>query len=85
MWYTHYLMADKCIVAGGYCEGAQLVDNLNSAVLQLCSELRHEAVALVEALAPPDFILNSVIARSDGKVWKCLFSFVKFNYLVNCF
>jgi len=54
---------------GGYCKGPAIVDNLNTAVLRLLTELRPEAVSLVEALAPPDFILNSVLARSDGKLY----------------
>jgi len=32
--------------------------------------LKDEAVALVDALAPPDFILNSPIGHSNGKVRK---------------
>lgn len=34
------------------------------------SQLKDEAVALVDALAPPDFILNSPIGHSSGKVRK---------------
>ena len=34
----------------------------------LCTQLKNEAVALVDALAPPDFILNSPIGHSNGKV-----------------
>ena len=32
------------------------------------SQLKGEAVALVDALAPPDFILNSAIGLSNGRV-----------------
>ena len=38
-------------------------------VYALClNQLKNEAVALVDALAPPDFILNSPIGHSNGKV-----------------
>ena len=37
-------------------------------------QLKGEAVALVDALAPPDFILNSPIGHSNGKVVKFLAS-----------
>lgn len=30
--------------------------------------MKKNAVAVADALAPPDFILNSVIGKSDGKV-----------------
>lgn len=42
---------------------------ISEAILLLCSKLKDEAVSLVDALSPPDFILNSVLAQSDGKVY----------------
>lgn len=41
---------------------------LREAVLQLCSQLKPEAVALADVIAPPDFVLNSVLGSSDGNV-----------------
>lgn len=41
---------------------------IQEAILQLCYELKDEAVALVDALAPTDFILNSPIGMSNGQV-----------------
>jgi acyl-CoA oxidase len=38
----------------------------------LYSKLKPEAVALVDVLAPPDFALNSVLGKSDGKVYENL-------------
>nr|CAD7205745.1 unnamed protein product [Timema douglasi] len=37
-------------------------------ILSLCSELKSESVALVDVLAPPDFILNSALGHSDGQL-----------------
>ncbi|GLH10447.1 Peroxisomal acyl-coenzyme A oxidase 3 [Gryllus bimaculatus] len=45
---------------------------LKQGVLQLCEELKPEAITLVDVLAPPDFILNSVLGMSDGQVYKHL-------------
>lgn len=39
-------------------------------LLNACGALKDSAVAVVDALAPPDFALNSVIGRSDGLVSK---------------
>ena len=37
-------------------------------IKRLCSELLKDAVALVDAFAPPDFILKSALGNADGQV-----------------
>ncbi|KAF2358454.1 Acyl-CoA oxidase C-terminal, partial [Trinorchestia longiramus] len=46
---------------------AGLVRCLQDHAVRLCSELRPDAVALVDVVAPPDFFLNSVLGREDGR------------------
>lgn len=43
-------------------------DMVRSELLRLCSEMKDSSVAVVDALAPPDFALNSIIGKSDGLV-----------------
>ncbi|KAJ8872737.1 hypothetical protein PR048_026352 [Dryococelus australis] len=43
---------------------------LSDGIMQLCSSLKPEAVALVDAIAPPDFCFNSVLGKSDGQVYR---------------
>lgn len=43
-------------------------DIVRSELLRLCGELKDSSVAVVDALAPPDFALNSIIGKSDGLV-----------------
>lgn len=43
-------------------------DVVRSELLRLCGELKDSSVAVVDALAPPDFALNSIIGKSDGLV-----------------
>lgn len=43
-------------------------DIVRSELLRLCGEIKDSAVAVVDALAPPDFALNSIIGKSDGLV-----------------
>lgn len=43
-------------------------DIVRSELLRLCDELKDSSVGVVDALAPPDFALNSIIGKSDGLV-----------------
>lgn len=52
---------------GGFCRSANDARIVRGAILSLCFELKGEAVALVDALASPDFVLNSPIGHSNGK------------------
>lgn len=56
--------------SGGYAQGPKPAEILRQGILDLCAKLKPEAVALADGLAPPDFILNSVLGMSDGKVTK---------------
>lgn len=56
-----------CNGIGGYF-GGDCVQYLHEAVELLCCRLKNEAVSLVDAIAPSDFALNSVLGASDGKV-----------------
>ncbi|OXU18462.1 hypothetical protein TSAR_010776 [Trichomalopsis sarcophagae] len=57
---------------GGYCTGPQMAELVKENILILCDELKPEVVAIADALAPPDFVLNSVLGMSDGKVYERL-------------
>ncbi|CAL8130572.1 unnamed protein product [Orchesella dallaii] len=57
---------------GGYAEGPTASSLMRNTILDLCLDLKNEAVALVDAIAPPDFILNSCLGRSDGHAYKHL-------------
>lgn len=56
--------------------GSDPVFLIREAILSLCNEIKPEAVALADAIAPPDYVLNSAIGKSDGQVkfslTKCL-------------
>nr|CAD7605247.1 unnamed protein product [Timema genevievae] len=56
----------------GYAVGPAMSRFVKRGILSLCSELKSESVALVDVLAPPDFILNSALGHSDGQVYKNL-------------
>ncbi|XP_018347998.1 PREDICTED: peroxisomal acyl-coenzyme A oxidase 3 isoform X2 [Trachymyrmex septentrionalis] len=59
------------LYGGGYASPNSNIDNfLREGIIMLCRDLVDNAVALVDVLAPPDFILNSALGMSDGEVYK---------------
>ncbi|XP_076303568.1 peroxisomal acyl-coenzyme A oxidase 3 isoform X1 [Lasioglossum baleicum] len=57
--------------AGGYATPRSNMENfLRNGIIMLCKELVDDAVALVDVLAPPDFIINSPLGMADGEVYK---------------
>ncbi|XP_057709882.1 peroxisomal acyl-coenzyme A oxidase 3 [Corythoichthys intestinalis] len=61
---------------GGFLSGKEPAHLIQTAILTLCTQLKDDAVALVDAMAPPDFILNSPIGNADGQLYKNLWSTV---------
>lgn len=61
---------------GNYLSGRKPAELVQMTILTLCSQLKDDAVALVDVIAPPDFILNSPIGNADGQLYKNLWSAV---------
>lgn len=63
-------MAD--FYAGGFATVHSKLDVLlRTGIVSLNNDLLNEAVALIDVLAPPDFVVNSPLGMSDGEV-NCL-------------
>lgn len=56
--------------------GKEPADFMQNAILSLCTQLKNDSVALVDVIAPPDFILNSPIGNADGELYKNLWAAV---------
>ncbi|XP_070785785.1 peroxisomal acyl-coenzyme A oxidase 3 isoform X1 [Enoplosus armatus] len=61
---------------GNYWSGGKPAELVQMTILALCTQLKDDAVALVDVLAPTDFILNSPIGSADGQIYKNLWSTV---------
>lgn len=57
----------------GYFEGPKPTEFIRAGILKLCSEIKNDAVSLVDAMAPSDFILNSALGKSDGQIYKNIY------------
>ena len=53
---------------GGYITDEATAILIQDALMKLCAELKQDAVALVDVVAPPDFLLNSFLGASNGLV-----------------
>ncbi|TDG43363.1 hypothetical protein AWZ03_010231 [Drosophila navojoa] len=57
---------------GGFAVGGDFASAVQQRLLQSCAQLKDMAVSVADAIAPPDFALNSVIARADGLLYENL-------------
>ncbi|XP_053959665.1 peroxisomal acyl-coenzyme A oxidase 3 isoform X2 [Anastrepha ludens] len=57
---------------GGYFQGNTHTELYQQGLLDLLPVLKKEAISLVDAIAPTDFILNSPLGMSDGNVYQHL-------------
>nr|XP_023026739.1 peroxisomal acyl-coenzyme A oxidase 3-like [Leptinotarsa decemlineata] len=57
---------------GEFVVGPMASSLIQDSILKLCLDLKNDAVALIDAIAVPDFILNSILGSSDGMVYKRL-------------
>ncbi|KAK5645188.1 hypothetical protein RI129_006488 [Pyrocoelia pectoralis] len=64
--YTQYFYQ------GNYASGPEFVQFLEDAILKLCKNLKDDAISLMDAIVPADFLIHSVLGRSDGNVYERL-------------
>ncbi|KAI3376693.1 hypothetical protein L3Q82_017120 [Scortum barcoo] len=65
LWSLNSHMAT--LYQGNYLSGGKPAELVQMSILTLCSQLKDDAVALVDVFAPTDFILNSPIGNADGQ------------------
>lgn len=70
MWLLEKHM--RTFYVGGFAVGANFSQAVQQRLLHSCAELKDVAVSVADAIAPPDFALNSVIAKADGLLYENL-------------
>ncbi|KAK5645317.1 hypothetical protein RI129_006617 [Pyrocoelia pectoralis] len=55
---------------GGYANGPTFAEYLENAVTQLCENLKNDQMALINAIAPPDFFGSSILGHSQGQIYE---------------
>ncbi|XP_067621939.1 peroxisomal acyl-coenzyme A oxidase 3 isoform X2 [Eurosta solidaginis] len=70
MWCIDRHMATFYV--GGFAISASFAETIRARLLTKCGDLKESAVSVADALAPPDFALNSIIAKSDGLLYENL-------------
>ncbi|KAK0409007.1 hypothetical protein QR680_004289 [Steinernema hermaphroditum] len=57
---------------GGYCNGPEFGKRIQEEMAEAEDDLTIDAASLCDAMAPPDFFLNSSLGASDGNVYERL-------------
>ena len=77
LYLSSLYMLDKHVgifYQGSYFTSEKPVFLIRETILDLCKELTDEALGLVDAMAPPDYVLNSILGESNGLVYKNLYN-----------
>lgn len=47
---------------------------IRQSLVELCAELKCEAIGLIDSIAPPDYVLNTPLGVSTGEVYKASYT-----------
>lgn len=86
----YFIYAFSCIdkyiatfYQGEFAIGASFAEMIRSELLKRCEEIKNSAVSIADALAPPDWVLKSVLGKSDGRVSLLSYTLPTFWRFVN--
>lgn len=77
LYLSAFYLLDKHVgifYQGSFFSSEKPVLMIRETLLELCRQMKDEAVAMVDAMAPPDFVLNSILGTSDGLVYQNLYN-----------
>lgn len=53
---------------GGYAQTPDMSKQVKENILTLCRDLKADSLSVIDGIAPPDYVVNSVLGKSDGRV-----------------
>lgn len=70
-FYGSYLVTKNAAIfhQGSFFTNPRQIDLYQEGILKLLPILKNEAVSLIDAIAPTNFILNSPLGMSDGNIY----------------
>lgn len=68
---------------GGFATGSQPATLIRQGILDLCEQIKPDAVALVDAIAPHDFLMMSPLGKSDGQVIQYIYIYFFFVHILD--
>jgi acyl-CoA oxidase len=77
LYLSSLYFLDKHLVyfyQGGYFQSDKPVTLIKDTIIELSKEMKNDAIGLVDAMAPPDYVINSALGESNGLVYKNLYS-----------
>ena len=54
-------------------------NEIREGILNLCTQIKPNAIALVDTFSPPDFVLNSSLGAADGRIYEHIFDALTHN------
>lgn len=60
------------ILSGGFATGPNMTRLVRDGLVNLCAALKPDVVRIIDAFAPADFALNSVLGKADGEIYRHL-------------
>lgn len=76
---------------GGYFTAEAPALLIRHTIIELCGEMKNDALGVVDAMAPPDYVINSALGDASGEAYKNIYtsliesngSFDRIDYLDN--
>lgn len=59
---------------GGYFFNDKPVFLIRETILELCNEVKNDSMGLIDAMAAPDYVINSALGDANGDVYKKVYS-----------